>query len=167
MRGILFPCLNEIKNSHNFPLGGIDSQTPQMCFQQTTLVCLHVVWFGHLWICNIIFIIIDQCRLFTSAIDPDVLWMSLKILLYSLFRQPEFCLRFILSKNKVFQSGTLLKMTNSSPSMQEFCVGVQEQISLTQTKTLLSKNNKNAIKKTGFKGNIKYKEAVCFYGYLL
>ena len=38
---------------------------------------------------------------------------------YSLFGQPGFCLIFILSKNKVFQSGALLKMPPSSPFMKE------------------------------------------------
>ena len=39
---------------------------------------------------------------------------------YSLFGQPGFCLIFILSKNKVFQSGALLKMPPSSLFMKEF-----------------------------------------------
>ena len=39
---------------------------------------------------------------------------------YSLFGQPGFCLIFILSKNKVFQSGALLKMPPSSIFMKEF-----------------------------------------------
>ena len=36
---------------------------------------------------------------------------------YSLFGQPGFCLIFILSKNKVFQSGALLKMPPSSRNL--------------------------------------------------
>ena len=46
--------------------------------------------------------------------------MCLKIALYSLFGQPGFCLIFILSKKKSFQSEALLKMPPSSPSMEEF-----------------------------------------------
>ena len=46
--------------------------------------------------------------------------MCLKIALYSLFGQPGFCLIFILSKNKGFQSKALLKMPPSFLSMEEF-----------------------------------------------
>ena len=47
------------------------------------------------------------------------------ITLYSLFEQPEFCLNFILSKNKDFQSGALLKMPPSSPSMGKICQDIK------------------------------------------
>ena len=33
---------------------------------------------------------------------------------------------FILSKNKGFQSGALLKMPTSFPSMEEFCLDIQK-----------------------------------------
>ena len=46
----------------------------------------------------------------TSGIGPDILKKCLKITLYSLFGQPGFCLIFILSKNKGFQSVALLKI---------------------------------------------------------
>ena len=39
---------------------------------------------------------------------------------YSLFGQLGFCLIFILSKTKDFQSGALLKMPPSSPFMKKF-----------------------------------------------
>ena len=40
MLGILFPRLNESKNSHIF-LGGTNPQIPKLKLEQTTLVCLH------------------------------------------------------------------------------------------------------------------------------
>ena len=48
--------------------------------------------------------------------------MCLKIALYSLYQKPGFYLFFILSENKRFQSGTLLIIPTSSPSMEEFCL---------------------------------------------
>ena len=55
---------------------------------------------------------------FTSGIGHDILMNGWKIVLYFLFGQ--FCLVFITSKNQGFQSGALLKMPPSSPSMEEF-----------------------------------------------
>ena len=51
--------------------------------------------------------------------------MCLKIALYSLFGKPAFSLSFILSKNKGFQPGALLKMPPSYPSMEEFGPDIQ------------------------------------------
>ena len=66
------------------------------------------------------FPIIDQCRLFLlpSGIGPDIQMKMFEG--YIISGQPVFCLIFILSKNKSFQSGALLKMPPSSPSTQEF-----------------------------------------------
>ena len=47
----------------------------------------------------------------------------------SLFGQPGFCLTLawvLLSKNKFFQSGTLLKVPTSPPSMADFCRDIQK-----------------------------------------
>ena len=52
--------------------------------------------------------------------------MCLKIALYSLFGQPEFCLIFILNKNNDFQSGALLKMCPSPFSTEEFGLDIQK-----------------------------------------
>ena len=93
--------------------------------------------------------------------------MYMKIALYSLFRQPEFCLSFILSKSKDFHSVVLLKKPPSSPSMEEFDLDIQKQISLKQTKAHLSRNNKNTLQNACFKSNSKYNEAVCFTEYSL
>ena len=56
--------------------------------------------------------------------------MCLKIALYSLFVQAGFCLILILRKNKGFQSGALLRMSTSSPYMEELCLDFQKQVSL-------------------------------------
>ena len=93
--------------------------------------------------------------------------MCMKIALYSLFGQPELCLIFILSKNKDFHSGVLLKMPPSSPSMEGFDLDIQKEISLKQAKAHLSRNNKNTLQNACFKGNAKYNEAVCFTEYSL
>ena len=87
--------------------------------------------------------------------------MCIKIALHSLFGQLELCLIFILSENKDFHSGVLLKMPTSSPSMEEFDLDIQKEISLKQAKAYLSRNNKNTLQNACFKGNSKYKEAVC------
>ena len=70
--------------------------------------------------------------------------MYLKIALYLLFGQPEFCLILILSKSIDFPS--------LSPSMKEFGLDIQKQISLKQVKTYLSRNCKNTLKYAGFNG---------------
>ena len=49
-----------------------------------------------------------------------------KITSYSLFEHPGFCLIFILSKKKHFQSGALLKMPPSSPTIEEFGLDIQK-----------------------------------------
>ena len=78
--------------------------------------------------------------------------MYLKIALYLLFGQPEFCLILILSKSIDFPSGALLKMPSLFPSMKEFGLDIQKQISLKQVKTYLSRNCKNTLKYAGFNG---------------
>ena len=56
-----------------------------------------------------------------STDRPNILMKVFEAyIFYSLFGQPGFCLIFILSKNKVFQSGALLKMPPSSLFMKEF-----------------------------------------------
>ena len=50
----------------------------------------------------------------------------MKIALYSLFGQPELCLISILSENKDFHPGVLLKMPPSSSSMEEFDRDIQK-----------------------------------------
>ena len=109
-----------------FYWGGTDPQTHQMSLQQITLVHLHLALIGLFWINNI-FMIIDQCRFFNF-------FKCSKIALYSLFGQPVFSLISALSKNKGIQSGALLKMLFSFSSREEFCLDIQEQISLKQAK---------------------------------
>ena len=91
----------------------------------------------------------------------------MKIALYSLFVKPELCLIFILSKNKDFHSGVLLKMPSSSPSIEEFDLDIQREISLKQAKAYLSRNNKSTLQNACSKGNSKCNEAVCFNEYSL
>ena len=43
-----------------------------------------------------------------------------------MFGYPGFCLIFILSKNKGFQSGALTKMPTPFPSMEEFSLDIQK-----------------------------------------
>ena len=93
--------------------------------------------------------------------------MCMNIVLYSLFGQPELCLIFTLSKNKDSHSGVLLKMPPSSPSMEEFGLDIQKEISLKQAKAYLCRNNKKTLQNACFKGNSKYNEAVCFTEYSL
>ena len=106
---IPFPNLNESNTSqifmrwyrHSDPQ--INLETNHTCsstsrFARTVLNMqqyFHNHWSMH------IFLLLGEALIFW--------WMHLKIALYSLFRQPGFCLIFILSKNKGFQSGTLLK----------------------------------------------------------
>ena len=53
--------------------------------------------------------------------------MCLKIALYSLFGQPEFCLIFTLSKKqKDFESGASLRMPPSFPFNEEFDLDIQK-----------------------------------------
>ena len=93
--------------------------------------------------------------------------MCLKTGFYSLFGQLEFCLIFILTKNNDFQSGALVKMLPSSPSLEESDLDIQKKISLKQAKTYLSRYNKNTLKNAGLNVNFNYSEAVCFTGYSL
>ena len=53
-------------------------------------------------------------------------WKYAKITSYSLFEHPGFCLIFILSKKKHFQSETLLKMPPLSPTIEEFVLDIQK-----------------------------------------
>ena len=54
-------------------------------------------------------------------------------------------------------------MPPSSPFMEEFDLDIQKWISLKQAKVYLSRNNKNTLQNTGFKGNFKYNEAVYLF----
>ena len=58
-----------------------------------------------------------KAEFFISGIVPDILMNVWNIALDSLFWQSLFQLIFILSKNKGFQSGVLLKVHPSSPSI--------------------------------------------------
>ena len=112
-----FPSLNKNKNCkillglHHFP------QTAQLYLEQTTCIRLHL---GLILLCSDIFLIIDQCIFFTSGMDLIFWSMCSKIALCSWFGQPGLYLIFILSKNKGFESGTLLKMPPSSFSLEKF-----------------------------------------------
>ena len=75
--------------------------------------------------------------------------MCLKTGFYFLFGQLEFCLIFILTKNNDFQSGALVKMLPSSPSLEESDLDIQKKISLKQAKIYLSRYNKNTLKNAG------------------
>ena len=65
---------------------------------------------------------------FTSRVNPDILINVHKdcTLTKIYFGKPELCLIFILSENKDFHSGVLLKMPPSSPSMEEFDLDIQK-----------------------------------------
>ena len=76
--------------------------------------------------------------------------MCLKTGFYSLFGQLEFCLIFILTRNNDFQSGALVKMLPSSPSLEESDLDIQKKISLKQAKIYLSRYNKNTLKNAGW-----------------
>ena len=54
-------------------------------------------------------------------------------------------------------------MPSLSPCMEEFDLDIQKWISLKQAKVYLSRNNKNTLQNTGFKGNFKYNEAVYLF----
>ena len=82
-----------------------------MYLELTKLVSQHFSLMGFLPVCNI-FQVIGSDRPWYS--DESV-W---RLHYFSLFGQPGFCLIFILSKNNVFQSGTLLKMPPSSSFMK-------------------------------------------------
>ena len=58
-----------------------------------------------------------------------------------------------------------MKLCPSSLSMEEFCLDIQKWKNLKQVKIQISKTNKNTLKKSGFKGNMKYKEVACFTGF--
>ena len=78
---------------------------------------------SHFLICNI-FPIIDKCRfIFTSRIGADILMNFLEYYIVFLM-WAALILIFILSKNKGFQSGALLKMPPLSPCMKEFGVDI-------------------------------------------
>ena len=62
---------------------------------------------------------------FTFVIGPDILMNVLEDYIIFLV-WAAWILIFILSKNKGFQSGALLKMPISFPSMEEFCLDIQK-----------------------------------------
>ena len=82
-----------------FSWGGTDFQTSQMCLEETALVRLHLAMLRIFWISNNILIIIVQYIYLLLGEALISRWMYSKIALYSLFRQPGFCLIFILSKS--------------------------------------------------------------------
>ena len=64
---------------------------------------------------------------FISGICPDILMNALKNCIVLFFGVASFGLiKIISSKNKGFQSGALLKIPPSSPSMQEFGLDIQK-----------------------------------------
>ena len=99
---------------------------PELYLEKTT--CLSSPRFA--WILSNMqkyFWIFDQFRFFLLLVSALIFWLRcLRIALYSLFGQPELCLIFILSKNNDFQSGVLLRMPPSSPSMEEFDLNTQK-----------------------------------------
>ena len=54
-------------------------------------------------------------------------------------------------------------MPSLSPCIEEFDLDIQKWISLKQAKVYLSRNNKNTLQNTGFKGNFKYNETVYLF----
>ena len=68
---------------------------------------------------NNIFIIIDQCRFFTSGISRDIVMNVLEDSIIFLV-----LVACILSKDKSIQSRALMKMPTSFPSMKEFCLDI-------------------------------------------
>ena len=65
--------------------------------------------------------------------------MYSKIVLYSLFRQPEFHLTFILSKKRFL---VWYFTEPSSPSMEEFCLDIEFEISKDLSLLKLQKHTK-------------------------
>ena len=65
---------------------------------------------------------------FTAAIGPAILMNILEAFFafFSSFEPPRFFKNFIVSKNIGFQSGALLKLPLSSPSMEKFGLDIQE-----------------------------------------
>ena len=90
-----------------------------------------------------------NANFFTSGIGPDILMNALEgCITVFVWAACFFFLIFILSKSKGIQSGALLKMPTSIPSMEKFSLDIQKYISLKQTKTQLSKNTlKNTLKR--------------------
>ena len=106
--GILFPSLEDSKKRKTF-LGWHRPLLLKCIWKKPHLFAnIHLALLRFFPICNT-FIIIDQCRFFYFR---DVPWQSddyARRLHYSLFGQSGFCLIFIVSKNKDFLSGALLK----------------------------------------------------------
>ena len=76
--------------------------------------------------------------LFSSEIDRDIPINVLEdYMIFLVWAQPRFCLIFTFSKNKVLQSGALLKMPPSSPSIKEFGSGDQKKKTLKEAKTFI------------------------------
>ena len=94
---------------------------------------------------------------FTFRTDPDILMNVLEDLIIFVVWEA-WVLIFILSKNKGFQSGALLKLPNLVPPMEKFCLDIQNrfQICLKQAKIQLFKNNKKYTKNAGLKGKFKF-----------
>ena len=121
MLQILFPSLDECKI-----VPGVATPRNPFLFEQIKLVhqCLALFRFSPL--CSI-FLIIDQWRFsFTPGICPDILMNVVEDCIIFLTGQLGLCLIFILSKNKGFPSGPLLKMYPSFPSMGDFGVDIQK-----------------------------------------
>ena len=89
--------------------------------------------------------------------------MCLKTALYSFFGQPGFCLIFIFSKNKDFQSGAL--NVNFISFHGEILSRYSE---MNKFRRLNIQKITKTVKKAGVKGKYdKYEETVCFNGYSL
>ena len=96
-------------------------QTLQMYLKQNVLICLHLAFLGFFPVCNVFFSLINEWRFFTVGIGRDILINILEDCIIFLI-----WLTLILSKNKCFQSGFLLKMPFSSPSMNIFGLDMQK-----------------------------------------
>ena len=102
---------------------GTKSQTLKIYLEQTSLVRLQPHFART--VLNI-FIIIDQCRFFTFRIGLDILNNVLEdVFVWAAWVLFSFYLKQK-QRSKTGQSGTLLKMPTSSPSVEEFCRGIQK-----------------------------------------
>ena len=109
---------------------------------------------------------------FISEIGLDILKDALEnCIIFLVWAAWVLCNSYLTQKQR-FSVCSFKKMPPSSPPVGNFCLDIQEYISLTRLTFPKSKNNNNSNNKKhekngGTKENFKYREDVCFTAYLL
>ena len=119
-----FLSLNESKKCKNFL--GLQHHLDRTTASGTNHTYSPTTCFARFPIYKESFPIIGQCRFFYSWDRPDILVNVFEDCIIFLVWAVWVLFNFYLKQKQRFQSGSLLKMSSSSPSMEEFGLDIQK-----------------------------------------